>query len=87
MRRQRLSEAQIKELFDPPSDPRELVRHFTLSTADLEAVRRNRGDHNRLGLALMRCYLRHRVVRLSGTGKCRKGDCFFSKVPFGIRLA
>lgn len=59
MRRQRLSEAQIKELFDPPSDPRELVRHFTLSTADLEAVRRTRGDHNRLGLALMRCYLRH----------------------------
>jgi hypothetical protein len=28
-----------------------------------------------------------RVVRLSGTGKCRKGHYFLSKVPFGIRLA
>lgn len=26
------------------------------------------------------------VVRLSGTGKCRKGHYFLSKVPFGIRL-
>ena len=54
-----MSETQIRDLFDPPSDPRELVRHFTLSAADLEAIQRNRGDHNRLGLALMRCYLRY----------------------------
>ncbi|KMS52437.1 hypothetical protein [Sphingobium cupriresistens] len=32
-------------------------------------------------------FLRYRVVRLSGTGKCRKGHYFLSKVPFGIRLA
>ena len=35
-----------------------LVRHYTLSEADLAAVRRCRGDHNRLGYALMLCYLR-----------------------------
>ena len=29
-RRQRLSETQIAELFDPPAEQRELVRHFTL---------------------------------------------------------
>jgi hypothetical protein len=57
-RRQRLSDIQIAELFDPPTDQRELVRHFTLSAADLAAIRRCRGDHNRLGHALMLCYLR-----------------------------
>ena len=57
-RRQRLSELQIAELFEPPTEQRELVRHFTLSEADLAAVRRCRGDHNRLGYALMLCYLR-----------------------------
>jgi hypothetical protein len=34
-RRQRLSETQIAELFDPPAEQRELVRHFTLSFADI----------------------------------------------------
>ena len=58
-RRQRLSEAQIAELFDPPTEQRELVRHYTLSAADLAAIRRCRGDHNRLGYALMLCYLRY----------------------------
>ena len=64
-RPQRLNEAQIAELFDPPTEQRDLVRHFTLSEADLGAIRRCRGDHNRLGYALMLCYLRHpgRVLR------------------------
>lgn len=56
---QRLSEAQISELFDPPVDQRELVRHFTLSPDDFVAILRCRGDHNRLGYALMLCYLRY----------------------------
>jgi TnpA family transposase len=58
-RRQQLTEVQISELFDPPSDQRELVRHYTLSDTDLAAIRRCRGDHNRLGHALMLCYLRY----------------------------
>lgn len=57
-RRQRLSTTQIAELFEPPTEQRELVRHFTLAKADLEAIRRCRGDHNRLGYAVMLCYLR-----------------------------
>ena len=36
-----------------------LARHYTLSAADLAAIRRCRGDHNRLGHALMLCYLRY----------------------------
>ncbi len=59
MRRQQLSAAQITALLDPPTDQRELVRHYTLFAADLAAIRRCRGDHNRLGHALMRCYLRY----------------------------
>ncbi|NEU15148.1 DUF4158 domain-containing protein, partial [Methylobacterium sp. BTF04] len=58
-RRQQLGEAQIAALYDPPTEQRELVRHDTLSGSDLVAVRRCRGDHNRLGTALMLCYLRH----------------------------
>jgi hypothetical protein len=46
-------------LFDPPTEQRELVRHYTLSDTDLAAIARCRGDHNRLGHALMRCYLRY----------------------------
>jgi TnpA family transposase len=66
-RRQRLSEMQISELFDPPTDQRELVRHFTLSPADIAVVLRCRGDSNRLGYALMLCYLRYpgRALRAS----------------------
>jgi TnpA family transposase len=59
MRRQQLSEAQIAVLFDPPDDKRELIRHYTLSDADLAMIGRGRGDHNRLGRALMLCYLRY----------------------------
>jgi TnpA family transposase len=59
MRRQQLTEAQITALFDPPADQPEVVRHYTLSAADLAAIRRYRGDHNRLCHALMLCYLRY----------------------------
>jgi hypothetical protein len=58
-RRQQLSYAQMVTLFDPPTEQRELVRHYTLSDVDLIALRRCRGDHNRLGRALMLCYLRY----------------------------
>ena len=59
MRRQQLTEAQIAALFDPLTDPRELVRHYTLSETDIATIRRCRGDHSRLGYALMLCYLRY----------------------------
>ena len=59
MTRQQLTEAQIAALFGPLTDQRELVRHYTLSEADIAMIRRCRGDHSRLGYALMLCYLRH----------------------------
>jgi TnpA family transposase len=36
-----------------------MIRHYMLSAADLAMIRRGRGDHHRLGLALMLCYLRY----------------------------
>ena len=36
-----------------------MVRHYMLSDADLAMIRRCRGDHSRLGYALMLCYLRY----------------------------
>ena len=54
-----MTEAQTATLFNPPTERREVVRHYTLSVGDLATVRRCRGDHNRLGCALMLCYLRY----------------------------
>jgi Domain of unknown function (DUF4158) len=54
-----LTESQIAALFNPPTEPRELVRHYTLTETDFAMVRRCRGDHSRLGYALMLCYLRY----------------------------
>ena len=44
---------------DPATEQRGLVRYYTLSENDLAMIRRCRGDHSRLGYALMLCYLRY----------------------------
>ena len=59
MRRQQLTEAQIATLFDPLTDQRELLRHYTLTETDIAMIWRCRSDHSRLGYALMLCYLRY----------------------------
>ncbi|MDP9458580.1 MAG: DUF4158 domain-containing protein [Actinomycetota bacterium] len=43
----------------PEMDVRELVRHYTLSEADLTAVSIRRGAANRLGFAVQLCLLRY----------------------------
>lgn len=58
-RRHQPTEPQIAALFEPPTDRPAMIRHYTLSAADLALIRKNRSDHNRLGFALMLCYLRH----------------------------
>jgi hypothetical protein len=45
-------------LFDPPTDPAEIVRHYTFSPEDLALIRRRRRDANRLGFAVHLAYLR-----------------------------
>ena len=55
-----LSEAQRVRLAAlPEMGHRELVRHYTLSEADLAAVSVRRGGANRLGFATQLCLLRY----------------------------
>ena len=57
--RELLTESQRLGLQAPASDERGMVRAYTLSSEDLLAlINRRRGDPNRLGFALMLCYLR-----------------------------
>src|ERR1700676_4020881 len=55
------TESERKHLDAFPSEIAELdlIRYFTLSGSDLEFVRQQRGDHNRLGFALQLCGLRY----------------------------
>jgi hypothetical protein len=56
--RELLTEPQRVSFHAPASDERGMVRHYTLSSEDLALINRRRGDPNRLGFALMLCYLR-----------------------------
>ena len=56
--RELLTESQRLSLHTPVTDERGMVRHYTLSSEDLALINRRRGDPNRLGFALMLCYLR-----------------------------
>jgi len=58
-RREILSEDQRIDLFALPKDERTLIRLYTLSQHDMAQVRRNRGEHNRLGFAVLLCHLRY----------------------------
>jgi hypothetical protein len=57
-RRELLASSQRAQLLAFPADEGELIRHYSLSKADLAFVRQHRGDHNRLGVAVQICYLR-----------------------------
>jgi TnpA family transposase len=56
--RELLTESQRLSLQTPVTDERGMVRHYTLSSEDLTLINRHRSDPNRLGFALMLCYLR-----------------------------
>lgn len=58
-RRRVLTEVELERLLALPTAEPDVVRHYTLSDADLAIVRRRRGRGNRLGFALQLCALRH----------------------------
>ena len=45
-------------LFDPPTDPAAIVRHYTLSPEDLALIRLRRRNPNRLGFTVLLAYLK-----------------------------
>src|SRR5271157_3866248 len=53
-------------LFDPPTDPAAIVRHYTFSPEDLALIRKRRRTANRLGFAVQLAYFRHpgRIMRV-----------------------
>jgi hypothetical protein len=57
-RRELLTEPQRLAFTEPATEEREMVRHYTLSPEDLALIDRRRGDANRLGFAVLLCYLR-----------------------------
>ena len=52
-------------LFDPPTDPGAIVRHYTFAPEDMALIRKRRRPANRLGFAVNLAYLRFpgRVLR------------------------
>jgi len=58
-RRRALTEAQLTNLLALPTAEPDLVRHWTLSDADLAAIDQRRRDRNRLGFSLQLCALRY----------------------------
>lgn len=58
-RRSILSAVERASLLALPDSEDELIRHYTLSEADLSLIRQRRGDANRLGVAVQLCLLRY----------------------------
>lgn len=53
------SDDQVTGFYGPAVSQPDLIRHYTLSSSDLSLISRCRHDHNRLGFAVMLCYLRY----------------------------
>ena len=58
-RRSLLSAEQRARLFDVPTTPAEMAKHYVLSPEDLMLVRAKRRSMNRLGFAVQLCLLRY----------------------------
>lgn len=58
-RRRLLTGEQWAKFLAVPSDERELLRHYTLGRDDLDTIGTKRTARNRLGYAVLLCYLRH----------------------------
>lgn len=58
-RRSVLTDTQTEALFGLPTAEADLIRHYTLSPAEIAVVARWRRSHNRLGFAVQLCALRY----------------------------
>ncbi|MFK0573406.1 Tn3 family transposase [Endozoicomonas sp.] len=60
-----LSLSQRKAFTALPVEPAELARHYTLSDADLDVIRKRREERNRIGFAIQLCLMRYPGRRLN----------------------
>jgi len=58
-RRELLTSSEREQLLALPRDDGALLRVATLSKEDLAFIGQHHGDHNRLGVGIQLCYLRH----------------------------
>jgi len=58
-RRDLFNDDERRRLFGLPESEAEIIRHYTLTPADLEYAADRHGAHNRLGFAVQLCLLRH----------------------------
>jgi hypothetical protein len=58
-RRALLKEHERKTLFDIPVNEDSVIRHYSLSPADLLEIQLRRREHNRLGFAIQLCLMRY----------------------------
>ncbi len=85
--RELLTESQRLSLQAPASDERGMVRYYTLSSEDLALINGRRGNPNRLGFALMLCYLRF-PGRILQQGELPPGAlCAFVAEQLGLDVA
>ena len=61
-------------LFDPPTDPAAIVRHYTFSPEDMALIRLRRRAPNRIGFAVNLAYLRF-PGRVLGVEEIRPSIC------------
>ena len=64
-RRTILSDAELAGLLALPDTEAETIRRYTFSDADLAIIAQHRGPANRLGFAVLLCYMRYPGVVLS----------------------
>jgi hypothetical protein len=66
-RREILTATERLQLLAFPEDVGELIRLLAFTKADLAFVRQHRGDHNRLGVAVLMSVWRQAIFRLATT--------------------
>src|ERR1051326_6839195 len=64
-RRLLLSSAERESLLALPESQDDLIRYYSFSDADLAIINQHRGASNRLGFAVLLCYMRYPGVTLS----------------------
>ena len=64
-RRSILSATERESLAAVPDTKDDLIRHYTFSDTDLSIIRQHRGPANRLGFAVLLCYMRYPGVMLA----------------------
>jgi TnpA family transposase len=58
-RRSILSASECESLLALPDNYDELIRYYTFSDTDLSIIRQHRGSANRIGFAVLLCYMRY----------------------------